>query len=120
MKCRAAGWDGGWWGGKPEHCGSLQSMKCGMQRWDMLLQWRDHGRAAQLAAHQVPHPAGRQSMAPSRMRPAPTDHRSQTHIRKAWFLRGITGEPAAVELPTQPHPRWGPESVVLAQLEALR
>ena len=37
-------------------------------------------------------------------------------------MRGITGEPAAApaELPDGPHPRWGPESVVAAQLEAFR
>ena len=41
-------------------------------------------------------------------------------FRKEWFLRGITGEPAQPDLPTQPHPQWGPESVVAAQLQAFR
>lgn len=36
-----------------------------------------------------------------------------------WFLRSITGEPADADLPAAPDPRWGPESVVLAQLDAL-
>ncbi len=46
--------------------------------------------------------------------------RSATTIRKEWFLRGITGEPALPDLPTQPARQWGPETVVQAQLEALR
>jgi hypothetical protein len=38
-----------------------------------------------------------------------------------WFLHSITGEPAeAGELPAEPSPQWGPESVVAAQLQALR
>ena len=38
------------------------------------------------------------------------------------MLRSIAGEPAVEEdeLPAEPHPRWGPESVVRAQLAALR
>jgi hypothetical protein len=43
-------------------------------------------------------------------------------IIKKWFLRGITGEPSDVseDIPHAPHPRHGPETVVLAQLAALR
>ncbi|CAL8467612.1 g7150 [Coccomyxa elongata] len=41
---------------------------------------------------------------------------------KCWVLRTIKGEPAAEEgmCPTEPDPRWGPESIVCGQLEALR
>jgi hypothetical protein len=39
---------------------------------------------------------------------------------KRWFLKGAAGEPLSPELPTEPSQRHGPESVVLAQLEALR
>ena len=37
-----------------------------------------------------------------------------------WFLAAATGEPAAAEPPAEPAPQHGPESVVQAQLEALR
>lgn len=41
-------------------------------------------------------------------------------FRKEWFLRGIMGEPLGGELPSRPQPTCGPETVVQAQLEALR
>ncbi|KAK9909321.1 hypothetical protein WJX75_000505 [Coccomyxa subellipsoidea] len=43
-------------------------------------------------------------------------------VGKCWVLRSIKGESAGEEghFPTEPDPRWGPESVVCGQLEALR
>ena len=41
-------------------------------------------------------------------------------VVKKWFLRGITGEAADPELATSPHPRHPPESIVAAQLAALK
>ncbi|KAL4856801.1 hypothetical protein ACK3TF_002860 [Chlorella vulgaris] len=38
-----------------------------------------------------------------------------------WFLKAIKGEPACPgELPLKPEPRWGPETIVQAQLAALQ
>ncbi len=39
---------------------------------------------------------------------------------RRWFLKRVSGEPVDVDLPTAPSSAVGPESVVLAQLEALR
>ncbi|PSC68411.1 DUF4864 domain-containing [Micractinium conductrix] len=42
-------------------------------------------------------------------------------VVKKWFLKGITGEAACPgDLPSKPEPCWGPEAVVMAQLEALQ
>lgn len=50
------------------------------------------------------------------------EHEHGMYTGKCWVLRTIKGEPAAEEgmCPTEPDPRWGPESIVCGQLEALR
>ena len=43
-------------------------------------------------------------------------------MEMAWAISEIRGEAAAEEgrAPEEPHPAWGPESVVCGQLQALR